>query len=66
LFIFAPTPLSRKTQADNVFFHVAGTNPIHNKKPKKAKKEEDDDDIAFKAKQAAGSSFLDAAPLLQL
>ena len=33
----------------------AGTNPIHNKKPKKAKKEEDEDDIAFKQKQTAGS-----------
>jgi hypothetical protein len=34
---------------------TAGTNPIHNKKPKKAKGEEDEDDKAFKAKQAAGT-----------
>lgn len=33
---------------------VAGTNPIHNKKPKKQGKVEDEDDIAFKQKQAAG------------
>jgi hypothetical protein len=33
----------------------AGTNPIHNKKPKKKQTDEDDDDKAFKAKQAAGS-----------
>lgn len=32
----------------------AGTNPIHNKKPKKKQMDEDDDDKAFKAKQAAG------------
>ncbi|KAF2706604.1 translation machinery associated TMA7 [Pleomassaria siparia CBS 279.74] len=31
----------------------AGTNPIHNKKPKKAVKELDEDEIAFKAKQQA-------------
>jgi len=31
----------------------AGTNPIHNKKPKKKATEEDEDDKAFKAKQAA-------------
>ncbi|KAF2097693.1 hypothetical protein NA57DRAFT_76503 [Rhizodiscina lignyota] len=30
-----------------------GTNPIHNKKPKKAKTDEDEDDKAFKAKQQA-------------
>ncbi|KAF2196942.1 translation machinery associated TMA7 [Delitschia confertaspora ATCC 74209] len=30
-----------------------GTNPIHNKKPKKQAKEMDDDEIAFKAKQMA-------------
>lgn len=35
-------------------FLSAGTNPIHNKKPKKAKSEEDEDDKAFKAKQQAG------------
>ena len=33
---------------------TAGTNPIHNKKPKKEKKEEDEDDKAFKEKQQAG------------
>ncbi|PSN73245.1 translation machinery associated TMA7 [Corynespora cassiicola Philippines] len=30
-----------------------GTNPIHNKKPKKKNQELDEDDIAFKAKQQA-------------
>ncbi|KAF2859940.1 hypothetical protein K470DRAFT_218164 [Piedraia hortae CBS 480.64] len=30
-----------------------GTNPIHNKKPKKKVTEEDEQDKAFKAKQAA-------------
>lgn len=34
----------------------AGTNPIHNKKPKKKAAELDEDDLAFKAKQAAGAS----------
>ncbi|OCL13216.1 hypothetical protein AOQ84DRAFT_226106 [Glonium stellatum] len=34
-----------------------GTNPIHNKKPKKQHKEEDDEDKAFKAKQQAGPYF---------
>lgn len=32
----------------------AGTNPIHNKKPKKKQVESDDEDKAFKAKQQAG------------
>ncbi|KAK7193802.1 translation machinery associated tma7 [Paraphaeosphaeria sporulosa] len=31
----------------------AGTNPIHNKKPKAAKKELDEDDKAYLAKQQA-------------
>jgi len=31
----------------------AGTNPLHNKKPKKKAAEEDEDDKAFKAKQQA-------------
>ncbi|KAF2691313.1 translation machinery associated TMA7 [Lentithecium fluviatile CBS 122367] len=31
----------------------AGTNPIHNKKPKKQEKELDEEDLAFKAKQQA-------------
>ncbi|KAJ9621313.1 hypothetical protein H2203_007365 [Taxawa tesnikishii (nom. ined.)] len=30
-----------------------GTNPIHNKKPKKKQVESDDEDKAFKAKQQA-------------
>jgi len=39
--------------------YTAGTNPIHNKKPKKkAKDEEDDEDKAFKLKQAAGMRLL--------
>jgi hypothetical protein len=38
--------------------YLAGTNPIHNKKPKKAKVEEDEDTKAFKAKQQAGT-FID-------
>ncbi|EMC92923.1 hypothetical protein BAUCODRAFT_151312 [Baudoinia panamericana UAMH 10762] len=37
----------------------AGTNPIHNKKPKKATKEEDEDDKAYKAKQAADKKARD-------
>ncbi|XTI84554.1 hypothetical protein V2W45_1339595 [Cenococcum geophilum] len=39
-----------------------GTNPIHNKKPKKQHKEEDDEDKAFKAKQQAESSPLHPQP----
>ncbi|KAF2086801.1 translation machinery associated TMA7 [Saccharata proteae CBS 121410] len=31
----------------------AGTNPIHNKKPKKKQAEEDEEDLAFKKKQQA-------------
>jgi hypothetical protein len=34
---------------------TAGTNPIHNKKPKKKAQELDEDDIAHKAKLAAGT-----------
>ncbi|EAT85819.1 hypothetical protein SNOG_07168 [Parastagonospora nodorum SN15] len=34
----------------------AGTNPIHNKKPKKKAQDLDEDDIAHKAKLAAGWS----------
>jgi hypothetical protein len=34
---------------------TAGTNPIHNKKPKKVVKELDEEELAFKAKQQAGS-----------
>lgn len=38
---------------------LAGTNPIHNKKPKKKPAgEEDEEDKAFKAKQAAGTIYL--------
>ena len=33
----------------------AGTNPIHNKKPKKKVVEEDEDDKAYKLKVAAGT-----------
>ena len=32
----------------------AGTNPIHNKKPKKQQKDLDEDELAFKEKQQAG------------
>lgn len=35
----------------------AGTNPIHNKKPKKKVVEEDEDDKAYKLKVAAGRSL---------
>ncbi|KAF2432813.1 hypothetical protein EJ08DRAFT_732229 [Tothia fuscella] len=36
----------------------AGTNPIHNKKPKKKPNaEEDDEDKAYKAKQQAGADY---------
>jgi hypothetical protein len=34
---------------------IAGTNPLHNKKPKAAKKELDEDDLAHKAKLQAGA-----------
>jgi|TARA_R110002003_G_scaffold198_25_gene15613 hypothetical protein len=44
--------LVTETQAD--ILRPAGTNPIHNKKPKKQAKELDEDELAFKAKQAAG------------
>lgn len=37
-----------------LWLDTAGTNPIHNKKPKKKATEEDEDDKAFKLKQAAG------------
>ena len=37
---------------------TAGTNPIHNKKPKKkAAEEEGEEDKAYKLKQAAGITF---------
>ncbi|KAF2120949.1 translation machinery associated TMA7-domain-containing protein [Lophiotrema nucula] len=36
-----------------------GTNPIHNKKPKKQAKELDEDEVAFKAKQAADKKARD-------
>ncbi|PSK44183.1 hypothetical protein C1H76_7601 [Elsinoe australis] len=35
-----------------------GTNPIHNKKPKKKVNEEDEEDKAFKLKQAADKKAL--------
>jgi hypothetical protein len=34
---------------------IAGTNPIHNKKPKKKVQDIDEDDVAHKAKLAAGA-----------
>jgi len=37
---------------------IAGTNPIHNKKPKKKATEEDEDDKAYKLKAAAGTDVL--------
>jgi len=37
----------------------SGTNPIHNKKPKKKQVEEDDETKAFKAKQAADKKARD-------
>ncbi|KAM3075684.1 hypothetical protein ACMFMG_007815 [Clarireedia jacksonii] len=41
-----------------------GTNPIHNKKPKKKVVEEDDEDKAHKAKLLAGkSASLQIAPI---
>jgi len=36
-----------------------GTNPIHNKKPKKKQVEEDDETLAFKAKQQADKKARD-------
>lgn len=41
---------------------TAGTNPIHNKKPKKVQKEEDEDDKAHKAKLQAGMFALFPIP----
>ena len=38
----------------------AGTNPIHNKKPKKKVVEEDEDDKAYKLKVAAGRFLQEA------
>ncbi|KAF1352229.1 translation machinery associated TMA7-domain-containing protein [Delphinella strobiligena] len=37
----------------------AGTNPIHNKKPKKKVVEEDEEDKAYKLKQAADKKARD-------
>lgn len=48
---------------------AAGTNPIHNKKPKKAAKDEDEDDIAYKKKQQAGRciyTFIHRTPLADI
>ncbi|RMZ08993.1 hypothetical protein D0860_04433 [Hortaea werneckii] len=45
---FSPT-----TRDCRLTYLAGGTNPIHNKKPKKKQTEEDEDDKAFKAKQAA-------------
>ncbi|KAF2266968.1 translation machinery associated TMA7 [Lojkania enalia] len=36
-----------------------GTNPIHNKKPKKKQQDLDEDDLAFKAKQQADKKARD-------
>ena len=36
-----------------ILINLAGTNPIHNKKPKKQSKELDEEEIAFKQKQQA-------------
>lgn len=58
----APTPLPlhlppKSHPFPNTNLSLAGTNPIHNKKPKKAAKgEEDEEDKAFKLKQAAGKT----------
>ena len=38
---------------------LAGTNPLHNKKPKKEKKELDEDEVAYKAKQQADKKARD-------
>lgn len=44
---------SERTCADR---SLAGTNPIHNKKPKKKPAQDlDEEDLAFKAKQQAGA-----------
>jgi hypothetical protein len=43
---------------ERLTYNAAGTNPIHNKKPKAAKKELDDDDKAYLAKQQAGMWYL--------
>jgi hypothetical protein len=47
-------PQHAGNQAD-ISRQTAGTNPIHNKKPKKKAQELDEDDLAHKAKLAAGS-----------
>jgi len=44
----------------------AGTNPLHNKKPKKEKKEEDEEDKAHKAKLAAGTTIAGRATYVDL
>jgi hypothetical protein len=36
---------------------LAGTNPIHNKKPKKAKGEDTEEDLEHKKRLAAGKSL---------
>lgn len=52
---------SRRLHMLIIQYSSAGTNPIHNKKPKKAAKgEEDDEDKAFKLKQAAGMTLVPA------
>jgi len=50
-------------QLEKFLMHfLAGTNPLHNKKPKKEKKEEDEDDKAHKAKLAAGTTIAGYKP----
>lgn len=48
-------PFSRHLHHNRILLILrpAGTNPIHNKAPKKVKKELDEDELAFKAKQQA-------------
>ena len=51
--MYAPPPLPNSMRSA-LTLSPAGTNPIHNKKPKKKVVEEDEDDKAYKAKVAAG------------
>jgi hypothetical protein len=47
-------PLLPNSMRPALTLSPAGTNPIHNKKPKKKVVEEDEDDKAYKLKVAAG------------
>lgn len=51
MYVLASLPNSMRSA---LTLSPAGTNPIHNKKPKKKVVEEDEDDKAYKAKVAAG------------